>query len=271
MGLGHEAFEFISSHLLATVFIASLAMMRPLGMLLGFIAIVWVIPPISLIRTGIAFALSIPIVAYEASALTQFVQSTEQLVLSITFIKEIVIGYAIGLLASLPFWVMQFAGSTIDSYRGEFNPSHQDPTGGQMQTISKFYLIVAFLIFVSGGGFWSLTEVLYKSFGVWPITTLLPTFSSATPALMLGLFDNLVAVGIVTAAPLLFTMIAIDFTMLVGGKIAKGFNPMDVSFIMKNLLTVITLPLIALMLVQTLEENLFRNLDIIAILRSILP
>lgn len=271
MEIDLEAIEFIQSNIMSVILVGALSLMRPLGLTLSFICIAWALPQANIIRTGIAFALAIPVMWNEWVSMLALIAPQEWFTLSTYFVKEILIGYIIGILLSIPFWIVQFSGSLIDAYRGEVNSGFSDPIGGEISTIGRLYLVSAFLIFVTGGGMLFLVEILYSSYQIWPVAKHMPQLSTDTPAIVLGIFDSIFVMALVIAAPILFVMIAIDFVVIFSGKIAKGFSALDISFSAKNLLMIITLPAMVIILTQYVEQNLFQNIEVMTLIQRIVP
>lgn len=248
----------------------TMTFMRPLGLLYGFIGIIWAIGgSVLLIRTGIAFAFATPVMVNEYDTLLQYIAQTNYWNLFFIYVKEFAIGMVIGLILSVPFWVVQFAGSLIDSYRGENNSGATDPTGGEISTIANYHVVVALLVFASLGGISYMVGEFYKSYQLWGITDLIPITQAKSVANLLDMFTYIIYQGLIVASPLLFAMIAIDFIALISSKVAKGFNATDSSFAFKNLLTLIVLPVISVIYVNSLQDNYFKNIDILNSLRMI--
>lgn len=270
MELDPNTLEYAQSNPSTILLISSLASMRPLGMTLSFIAFAWVLPQANIIRTGIAFGIAIPVMWNEWGTLLNFVINGTYFSISSTFIKELAIGYVIGLLISVPFWIIQFAGSLVDAYRGESSAGFADPLGGEIPTIGRLYLVIAYLVFFAGGGVWFLVEMVYDSYTLWPIVSEIPNMSGDMVKIVLGIFDAIFVMALVLAAPILFVLLAIDFIVLFSGKIAKGFSPMDLSFTVKNLLTIVMLPIMAMILIQYIEQSLFKNIEVMSVLKNVM-
>lgn len=248
----------------------TITFMRPLGLLYGFIGIVWAIGGTTLlVRTGIAFAFAVPVMVNEYNTLLQYISQTNYWNLFFIYIKEFGIGMLIGLMLSVPFWIVQFGGSIIDSYRGENNSGATDPTGGEVSTIANYHIVVAFLVFASLGGMSYMVGEFYKSYQLWGITDVVPISQARSVTNLLDLFNYIMYQGLIVASPLLFAMMAIDFIALISSKVAKGFNATDSSFAFKNLLTLIVLPIIAVIYVNSLQDNFFKNIDILGSLKKV--
>ncbi len=271
MELDVKLITMFQDNSISLLHLMTLTFMRPLGLLFGFIGITWALGAgSSLIRTAVAFALAIPVMVHEGSNLIEFLSTSSYLDVTILVLKEFGLGFAFGVIVSIPFWIVQFGGSMLDSYRGESNSGGQDPTGGEISTLSRYHLVTALLVFSSLAGFTIMIGEFYKSYQFWPITASLPVVENTTYLKVLDLMNYIFLQGLVIAAPLLFIMITIDFLALVCGKIAKGFNAMDFSFALKNLMTIILLPLLAIIFVHVLQGTYFKGNEITAILKQVI-
>lgn len=89
-------------------------------------------------------------------------------------IKELTVGFIIGLLATIPFYVAQSTGSLIDHIRGSSSLQVTDPTTStQTGPIGQLYNYVLIAIFFIIGGPFIFFDVLNQSFQVIPINGLI--------------------------------------------------------------------------------------------------
>ena len=270
MQIDPKTIEIIGGNSSLVIFMIVLAMARPLGILFSFLPFLWAAAASPLIRTGTAFSVSLPVIFFEGNVIVAFALNANWVDIFIINIKEFMIGFVIGLIASTPFWIVQFGGNIIDSYRGEASPNAQDLTGGVIPTFARYQLVVAFLVFASVGGFWFLFQSLYKSYQIWQITHYLPVVQENAVELILTLMNHLMTMALVIALPILGLMMAIDFITLMMAKMVKGMNAPDVSFILKNLIALICLPLFTILLIQFLKDVAFKDMNLIRKLEMVL-
>lgn len=266
-----DAISYLQANYLSVLLVSGLAMLRPLGLTFGFVGFLWALPQVTVLRTAIALVLVCPLIVAEFAAILAVVSTSSWLTIGALSIKELGVGYAIGFAASIPFWAVQFAGAIIDGSRGESNPGAPDPAGGEMTTLARFYIVVALLVFSASGGIWLLLSTLYKSYTVWSVTAFIPPLAPAAVATALDMLTHMIVLAIVIASPLALIMLASDFASIVAGKVFKGFNPLDASFGIKSIITVLTLPIMAMVLVHTFRDILVRDFDIITQVRAFLP
>lgn len=265
-----ETFRYFQLNYVTVLLAITLGATRTLGFTLSFVLLIWALPQVSILRISIALVLGLPVAYFEFVTITALLARLDWLDIGLCFLKEVVIGYSMGFLASIPFWALQFGGSIIDASRGESNPGSPDPSGGEIPTLARLYIVTGFLIFASIGGVWLMASTIYKSYAVWGITSNFPTFSPETVQTSLSLLDYILSVSVIVAAPLMFLMLATDFAVLLAAKMVKGLSPLETSNAIKGLLTLVTLPFMTMMIVQLFETNLLNNFNLINILKDVI-
>lgn len=248
-----------------------LTMLRPLGLTIGFIGFAWALPPISLVRTGAAIALGFPILVASQATVLDLIQTNDIFAIMTLAFKEMVIGFLLGFIASIPLLAMQFAGSFIDGYRGEANAEFPDPTGGTVPTYSRLFIVGYFLVFFASGGFGHLITALFDTYEIVPLDEI-PTLASGLgdTSLVLGLLNGIFVNAFLIAGPLLFIMVLIDFTTLFVARAAKGFNSAELSFIMRNLIALVSLPLIFMVSFEAVPQNSLTSQDFVPLMERFL-
>ena len=191
----------------AFLFIA-LNMLRPMGLTFGFVAFSWGLGQSVTVRAGIALALALPLMILSAPGFADLRDGVQGAALPIMLVKEFALGYALGMLAGLPFLGLQFAGAVIDTYRGENAGGAPDPAGGQLPTFGLLFLIIGLFGFFASGGLWRLVGALYDSYDMWPAAQHLPRFAADTGAHLGAMVDGLLRDALVIAAPLMAILLA---------------------------------------------------------------
>lgn len=230
-----------------------LGMVRIFGMMWSFVAFGWAFGSSILLRSAIAFALGLPLMLANVEISIDLASNTDALQLALLTPKEFAIGFGLGLLASGPFRAMQYAGAVTDAFRGESDSGLQSPDGSQLQTFSVLYLCIAFYVFFALDGLWKLIEQLYATYELWPIDDLTPALSKQSAEMALAAIDKSLELAVIIAAPLLILLMSIEFVLMVAAKLARRFGIYDLSFLVKNLVTIVTLPLTAMLIVRVAE------------------
>ncbi len=234
--------------------VISLGMLRTLGLSFGFMAFNWGLGTSITVRAGIAMAIGSPLMLANLDTVIEISNSATRFELAVLSPKEFAIGYGLGILASLPFLVMQYAGAVTDSFRGESDSGIQDPSGGTFQTFSVFYVVIAFFVFFSMGGLWDLFANLYRSYEIWPLETLYPKLGADAGLTALQLLDDTMHSAVLVAGPLLIILMAIELILIVAAKLARKFGLYDLSFLAKNAVAILSLPLLAIFILKMSNE-----------------
>ncbi len=243
--MGEEFIRFIGDYGIAKVYpVMILVALRPFGLLFGFLAMTWALKSALMLRLSIALVFALPTVAGSLGSIERLVADPSILELAPLALKEFGVGYALGFLASLPFYAVQYAGAITDAFRGENDTGHQDPTGGSLHTSSILYLVIAFFAFFSFDGFQRLLQNLYASYDIWPLTLVFPTFSSEAALHAVDILLRTLASAIWISLPLLALLVVVEFSVSIAARLGKRFNFYDMAFPIKNVLTVVSLPLV---------------------------
>jgi flagellar biosynthetic protein FliR len=177
-------------------------------------------------------------------------------------IKEALIGFTLGFLASLIFDAIAMAGKIIDIQRGSamaelFAPQLQ----ARVSEIGQFKLQLAIVLFLAVGAHRVFIEALLWSFEILPPTKLPQLESGWTPmmAMFVTLTGQIFAIGVQLAVP---PMIALLLTDLVFGMINRVAPQINVFFLslpvkmMVGLLVVmLALPLFRYQFIYYFEES----------------
>ena len=227
--------------LFAVIVISAL---RPTALMFGFYAMGWAFGPARMMRITIGLIVSLPLLLPNFGQIEELVRDPDIGKLILIAPKEFIIGFALGLMASSPFRTLEYAGAISDHFRGENDSGITDPNRETLSTSGMLYLVIGFSAFFSFGGLWMLIDILYQTYAIWPIGNVFPTLTAAAGMTFVQLVVKGLALAAQLAIPLLAGMIAVEFSLAVAARIAKRFSFYDMSFPIKNLGVVITLPLI---------------------------
>ncbi len=198
----------------------------------------------NLLKGAIATGLIFPMWPVVATVLQQEEPSTFSLLLIV--IKEALIGAAVGFPLGLPFWAMLAVGDIVDQQRGATQGRLNDPAGfGDASVTGTLLLLCAIMILVSGGRLDVIADTLYTSWSIWRPLEMLPLPGRSAAMLILHLLDQLEAVALSLAMPLILVMMLSDATMLLIARIAPQLRIDDLSLGVRNLVFFIFLPLYA--------------------------
>lgn len=233
-----------------------LSTLRMLGLSFSFVVFGWGLGSGNLMRINISVVLSMPVMILYYDPITDMLQEKHGLEIVLLAAKEFALGFGLGLLASSPFRAFQHAGGIIDTFRGESDSGIQGPDQNPLQTLSMFYLVIAFVTFFSLGGLWQLVQVLYGTFGIWPIIEEAPFLYEGSAKLALDALSHALRLAFIIAAPMLILLLMVEVILMGASKLGKRFHLYELSFLLRNLVTILTLPLMAIMIMRVAEDRI---------------
>lgn len=137
-------------------------------------------------------------------------------------LKEVFIGFSMGYLLAIPFWIFESVGSLIDNQRGASIASTLNPLTGHDSSPLGILCNQAFIVFfVVAGGFFITLDVLYESFILWDIFDWHPNLIQENSILWLNQLDRLMRLSLLLAAPALIAM----FLAELGLALISRFTP----------------------------------------------
>jgi len=221
-----------------------LVALRPAGLMFGFMTFSWALGPARVIRFAMAISIgALPFMA-NIEIMNTFVLQSTSVTLAFEAPKEFFIGYAIGFLASVPFFALQWAGALTDQYRGENDSGINSPLGGTLSTFGLLYYIIGVFAFFSFDGLWLMVDNLYQSYTIWQIGSTFPTLTPQAVGQLMSVLGNALVSAIRIALPLLCLLVVLEFAVAVGGRVSRKFNFGENGFMFKNLAVIGTLPVL---------------------------
>ena len=136
------------------------------------------------------------------------------LALSGLMLKEAVLGFLLGMLLSMPFWLFESVGALLDNQRGaliggQLNPSlgpDTTPIGHMFKQLSIYLLMVTL-------GLGSLTQVIWDSYLIWPAALWFPAPAADGFAVFLTLLGDTFTHMVLYAAPFIALLLIVEFTV----------------------------------------------------------
>ncbi len=238
----------------------ALAIARPYGLTMTFIAFLWFRIDSGVLRMSVAMAFAIPVFAYASPDFQANIEASG-VPFIILFLKEIIIGALLGWLISLPLSIAIGAGAIIDFYRGSFQ-GPPDPTGGQVTAIGNLFMISSLGLFASIGGFWILIDLLYESYISWPIYSPMPNITEGM-GVILSMFTSLIKSSFILAAPIVTVMFITDMTYLIAAKLGKKINITFLAFSTKAMVSAILLPIFIFVFIRVQKED-FKQIEMVS-------
>lgn len=227
-----------------------LAAGRPLGFTLLFTAFAWGRLNSGILRIAFALAIALPVMAPLWLTSRAAMEALPHPFV-ILMLKELFIGLVIGFLLSLPFEAMGTAGSIVDNYRGSGVPL-QTPSG-EATPFGQVFLVVTLWMFAALDGFFIVVDVLYSTYGIWPLLETIPSLTTDGLSAFFLFLTRLLKLAAIVAGPMLILLAAVDLVFAVSAKIGKQINVTFLAMGVKALVAALALPPFALVLVRIVQ------------------
>lgn len=153
----------------------------------------------------------------------------------VILIKEFIIGFALALTLSVPFWIAISVGELLDNQRGATLSDSIDPVnGGQSSVLSGFMNFIFGAFFFVNNGVLFLLESLTESYKFFPPGEELLTFHWQE----LGVFLMIIVKNsIMIAAPILIIMMISELLLGIFARYCPQLNPFSLSLTVKSFVT----------------------------------
>lgn len=131
-------------------------------------------------------------------------------------LKELLVGFLIGFLITIPFNIAQMAGIVIDNQRGSSSMMGSDiTTGSQVSTIGILYNAILIVIFYSLDGPFLFLDAVVKSYRVLPPDQFPPAifFTDGASSFwvgIIGMMGKIFAISAQLAAPAILAILMTD-------------------------------------------------------------
>ncbi|NGX48796.1 MAG: hypothetical protein K940chlam5_00388 [Candidatus Anoxychlamydiales bacterium] len=145
----------------------------------------------------------------------------------VLLLKELLIGFILGLLVTIPFYIAQTSGTLVDHMRGAQSLQVTDPTtNSQTGPIGIFYNYVLIVVFFAIGGPFFFIEAIGMSYHLLPIDKLFNPafFSMKLPLwqLLVGLLNYVLSMAIQLAAPPLIGVLMAEMFLGIANRMAPN-------------------------------------------------
>ncbi len=159
---------------------------------------------------------------------------------------EVLVGLALGLLASFLLYAPQIAGSIIDLQMGLAMASAYDPMfGGQSPIVGRFYYMLTLLVLLASDMHLILLDGIYTSFQIFPPGSLLAVSGDAGMSLVIRVVGLAMLTALQMAMPLVVSLFLVDLALGFLAKTAPQFNIFAIGFSVKLLMGYVILFLLA--------------------------
>jgi len=185
--------------------------------------------------------------------------------------KEILIGSLIGFILSLPFQFGSVAGKIIDLQRGDSISSTYDPMlKSNDSSLARMLNQGQFVIFFASGAFFFAIQAIYDSYVVWPVHEFIPEFDLADAISVGEIFQNVLYMSVLLAAPVFLCILVVDITMGFISRFVSNLQVFIVAFPIKGMLAGIVLVLYVTVMIDILEGELLKSGIVLEVVKNIL-
>ena len=218
----------------------------------------------NLIKAGFVLLLSLCVFSMTAQ---QLQMPATLLGLAFTFLMELFLGYVLGLIVNLFFYIPLMAGSVIDMQMGLSMASTYDPASGiQVTATSNLLNVLMSLLFFVANGHHTLIRIFAASGYVVPYGNV--TLGTNLYGALLEVFINCTILGVKLCMPIL----AAEMMGQVGmGILMKVIPQINVFAINIELKVIVGLVLILVLLTPFTEFLLETEIQMLSALQEILP
>jgi type III secretion protein T len=162
-----------------------------------------------LVRNGIVMVLSVVAVPMTLEQIKDL--PIEALPIVVIVIKEVILGFMMGFMFSIPFWAISAAGYFIDIQRGTMSAEQFAAIiTDQTSPLGNILALMAVTLLFASGGFLLLYEVLLLSYQAWPIDSYFPKFHMDSAIVILRQLDLLMYTAALIAGPIVAVMYLIE-------------------------------------------------------------
>jgi len=187
--------------------------------------------------------------------------------IAVTFIvlKEVFIGFVLGMLVAVPFWAFEGIGFLIDNQRGASIAATLNPLTGNDSSPMGILFNQAFIVFFFiSGAFNLMLELLFHSFTLWDAFTWTPHLKPETMPLLIDQVLRLVKLALLLASPAIVAMFLSELGLALVSRFVPNLQVFFMAMPIKSALAVLVL----MIYMATLFEY---ATDLIAPLRDIVP
>lgn len=177
---------------------------------------------------------------------------------------EICFGLAMGMIVSMVFIAVQWAGEIIGQQMGLNISEVLDPQfGGAGSLVGDLYFWFAMVIFLSIRGDQMLLRGMRASFDALPVLSV--GFSESILDLMLNLLNGATTLALCLAGPMLITMIVVDLALGCISKTMPQFNVMSAGLTIRAVVGIVVLIVGLSLTGNVMKQSLINALETVGI------
>ncbi|WP_439863271.1 type III secretion system export apparatus subunit SctT [Pseudomonas antarctica] len=134
------------------------------------------------------------------------------LMLAALVLKEAALGFLLGTLLSMPFWMFEAVGALLDNQRGALAGGQLNPSLGPDATpIGHLFKQLAIYLLMVSLGLGALTQVIWDSYQIWPPTAWFPVVGPNGFSTFVALLSDTFMHMMLYAAPFIAVLLLLEF------------------------------------------------------------
>lgn len=222
-----------------------------------------------MLRFSVAAALGLVMTPALAPMVAQAAATLDTGMLLLLMLKEAFIGFVIGYLAAIPFWIFEAVGFLVDNQRGASIAATLNPlTGNDSSPLGILFNQAFIVFFLISGGFTLLLGTLYDSFALWSALQWTPELRPESLPLMLEQLGRLVRMALLLAAPAMVAMFLAEFGLALVSRFAPQLQVFFMAMPIKSALAMLVLVLYASSLFEYATDHVLEMGRILPWLRD---
>lgn len=199
-----------------------------------------------------------------APALQQSVPNIpfDELYIVLVLAKEAMLGLLLAFPLAVAYWAIQGIGYYIDNQRGAAIADSIDPLSSEQTSSLGILFGQAFIVyFFTVGGFNELLGFAYRSYLIWPVENMLPSFSANTSRFYIDMFSSMLSLIVILSAPVILLMFVTELALALISKFAPTLNVFFLAMPMKSAVALFVLILYVPLLFKNLTEGNFVSIS----------
>ena len=228
--------------------------------LMSFFAVVPMIGkmvPAGLVRTSIVFSLAFLLVPETSAEYLKLSSSLSWPDVLLFIAKEVLIGLVLASIMGTLSWGILAAGYFLDFQRGSTMADAFTPIADESTSYTGVFLIQAYVaFFFSIGGFLVVMQLLYHSYGVWPIFSPMPKISGNAIDIALDVLNQIFSIILVLFGPIIVIMFLAELTLAIYSRFNQQLNVTIIAMPVKTGLMFFAMILMMETIFRYFEETL---------------
>lgn len=193
-------------------------------------------------RYAVAIAIAMPVSVTLITTVED--RNLGLILLGFVMLKEAMIGFIIGFLLAVPFWIFQSVGVMIDNQRGALAGGYFNPGAGpDSSMLSDFLSRALVIVLITTGMLPMMFSVLIESYILWPPLEWMPTLIDTGYEFLIKVVSSLIYQYVLYSGPIILILLLIDTAFAILGTYSPQLQVYFLSMPAKSLVALFVLVL----------------------------